>query len=98
MGDDPQWEPAGAGLADPVQLEERGAGDQPVLAQPDQEGGVALIWHQPGRRSDLGELAGQVDQPLAMPVRPSGQHQQPIGAQQDVAGHCCIWAKGVGGE
>jgi hypothetical protein len=32
VGDDPQREPVGAGLADLVQLEERRAGDQPVLA------------------------------------------------------------------
>ena len=35
VGDDPQGQPAGAGLADPVQLKERGARYQPVLAQPD---------------------------------------------------------------
>jgi hypothetical protein len=32
VGDDPQWEPVGAGLADLVQLKEGRTGHQPVLA------------------------------------------------------------------
>ena len=53
MGDDPQWEPAGAGLTDPVQLEKRGAGDQAVLAQSDQQGGVLVLTARPYRHREL---------------------------------------------
>ena len=85
VGDDPQREPVGAGLADLVQLEERRAGDQPVLAQPDQEGGVAFIEHQAGRLGHLGELAGEVDELVAVAVGPGGQDQQSVGGQQVLA-------------
>ena len=82
MGDDPQREPVGAGLADLVQLEERWSRDQPVLAQPDQEGGVAFIEHQAGRLGHLGELAGEVDDVVAVAAGPGGQDQQPVGASR----------------
>jgi hypothetical protein len=82
VGDDPQRQPVGAGLADLVQLEERRAGHQPVLAQPDQEGSVAFIQHQPGRLGHPGELAGEIDKVVAVAVGPGGQDQQPVGSQQ----------------
>jgi hypothetical protein len=85
VGDDPQRQAPRAGLADPVQLEERGSRYQPIAAQPDQQRGVALVQHQPGGLGDLGELAGQVHQALAMPVGPSRQHHQPTRAQQRLA-------------
>jgi hypothetical protein len=85
VGDDPQREPVGAGLADLVQLEERGAGHQPVLAQPDQEGGVAFIQQQAGRLGHLGELSGEVDEVVAVAVGAGGQDQQPVGSQQVLA-------------
>ena len=62
-----------------------GRGTSRSLAQPDQQRGVAFIQHQPGGLGDLGELAGQIDQPLVVPVGPGGQHQQPTGAQQRMA-------------
>jgi hypothetical protein len=85
VGDDPQRQPAGAGLADPVQLEERGAGDQPVLAQPDQQGGIAFIQHQPGRLGHLGEPPGQIDQVVVVAVGAGGQYQQPAGSEELLA-------------
>jgi hypothetical protein len=36
VGDNPQRQPPGSGLADPVQLEERRSGHQPVAAEADQ--------------------------------------------------------------
>ena len=58
VGDDPDGETAGAGFADPIQLEEGGAGHEPVLTQPDQQGSVAFVQHQPGCFGQVGELAG----------------------------------------
>jgi len=85
VGDDPQRHPAGAGLADPVQLEKRGPGDQPVMAQPDQQSGVAFIQDQPGGLGHLSELSRQVDEVVVVAVGAGGQHQQPPGPQQLLA-------------
>jgi class 3 adenylate cyclase len=85
VGDDPDGEAAGAGFADPVELEEGGAGDQPILTEADQQGGVAFEQHQSGRLGHLGELAGQVNQPVMVAVGASGQYQHPAGPQQLLA-------------
>ena len=75
----------GRGPCGPGAVGRRRGWDQPVLAQPDQEGGVAFIQQQAGRLGYLGELAGEVDEVVAVAVGAGGQDQQPIEGQQVLA-------------
>jgi hypothetical protein len=80
VGDDPQREPAGAGLADPIQLKEGRAGDQPVLPQPDQQGGVPFVEHEADRLGHLGELPGKIDELVAVAIGRAVKTSSPPGA------------------
>jgi hypothetical protein len=62
VGDDPQRDSAGAGLADPVELEERRPPNQPVSPQADQQSYVAFEGDRPGAFPGTDQGPGEVDQ------------------------------------
>ena len=86
MRDDPQRQAGGAGLADPVELEERRPPDQPVTTEPDQQRYVSFEGHQASLLASADQGAGEVDHQPAPPRWPDGQHHHPAGAEQDPAG------------
>src|SRR5207247_2001058 len=86
VGDDVDGHAAGAGLAGVVEGEERGAGDQPLVAQPGQQRHGPLDQHEAGLLGGGFERAGEVDQDAAAPPGAGGEHHQPAGAQRPCGG------------
>jgi hypothetical protein len=68
---------AAAGLAEVVELEERGPGDQPAVAQPGEQGNVPGDRGQAGAGAGGEDGGGQVDEFPVLPPGPGGDDGEP---------------------